>query len=62
MDQEGILLSVVSQTEKDKYGIISFACEAQKRKKKKKTHIRKQRQSHTHREQTDDCQRGGGLR
>ena len=59
MDQEGILLSVVSQTEKDKYGIISFTCEVQK---KKKTRLRKQRQSHTYREQTDDCQRGGGLR
>ena len=33
MDQEGILLSVVSQTEKDKYGIISFTCEVQKKKK-----------------------------
>ena len=35
MDQEGILLGVVSQTEKEKYGIISLTCEAQKRKKKK---------------------------
>ena len=34
MDQEGILLGVVSQTEKDKYGIISLTCEAQKEKKK----------------------------
>ena len=62
MDQEGILLGVVSQTEKEKYGIISLTCEAQKRKKKKMTHIRKQRQSHTYREQTGGCQRGGGLR
>ena len=62
MDQEGILLGVVSQTEKDKYGIISLTCEAQKGKKKKMTLIRKQRQSHTYREQTGDYQRGGGLR
>ena len=50
MDQEGILLSVVSQTEKDKYGIISFACEAQKRKKKKKdTYKKTETESYTQR-------------
>ena len=41
MDSEGITLSKVSQTEKDKYCMILLICETQKNKNKKQTHRKK---------------------
>ena len=41
---------------------FTYMWSPKKKKKIKMTHIRKQRQSHTYREQTGGCQRGGGLR
>ena len=34
MDFEGIMLNEISQTEKDKYSIVSLTCRIQKKKKK----------------------------
>ena len=47
MDLDGIMLSEVSQTEKDKYHMISLIWGIQKNK--------------TYREQIGSCQRGGVL-
>ena len=52
MDFEGITLSEISQTEKDKYCIISLICGIFK-KKKTQTH------RSVHREQISDCERQG---
>ena len=48
MDLEGTMLREKSQTEKDKYHMISLTCEILKKKK-----------LHIHREQIDCCQRRG---
>ena len=57
MDLQGIMWSEISQTEKDKYHMISLICKIQKIKKANKT---KWKQTHRCREQMDGCQRGGG--
>ena len=56
MDLEGIMLSEISQTEKDKYHVISLMCGISKTKQ---ANI-KQKQSYRYREQTSDCQREWG--
>ena len=50
MDLEGIMLSEKSQTEEDKYHMISLTCEILKKKK-----------LHIHREQIGCCQRREGT-
>ena len=52
MDLEGIMLSEISQTEKDKYCMISLICGAYKKAKPKT-------QADGRREQTSGCQRSG---
>ena len=55
---EIIMLSEVSQKEKDKYHMISFICGIYNM-----TQVNlpmKQKQTHRHREQTCSCQGGGG--
>ena len=54
MDLEGIILSEISQTEKDKYHTISLICGMQKKKKPEK-------QTHRYREHLDGCPMGGVL-
>ena len=53
------MLSEISQTEKDKYHMIFFTCGIYKNNKIYEQI--KQKQTHRYREQTDDCQMGGGL-
>ena len=53
MDLELIILSEVSQKEKDKYHIISFICGIQN--KTQMNISMKQIQPHRHREQTSGC-------
>ena len=58
MQLEIIILSEVSQEEKDKYHMISLICGI-----KNMTQMNlatKQKQNHVHREQTGGCQGGGG--
>ena len=50
MNLEGIMLSEISQTEKDKYCMISLICEIVNKTKKKRTH--------RYREQTSGYQWG----
>ena len=59
MDLEGIMLSGVSQTEKDKYYMISVIYGILKNKW---TNITKQKQSHRYKEQAGGCQSGRGGR
>ena len=49
---EGIMLSKISQTEKDKHNMISFICGIQKKKEKKS-------QVQIYRKQIGGCQRQG---
>ena len=49
MDIKGIILSEISQTEKDKYHMISLMCAIWKKGMNK-------HQTHKYREQTDGCQ------
>ena len=60
MDLENIILSEVSQTEKDKYYIISYICRILKIIQMN-IYI-KLKQTHRHRKQTYGYQRGGGGR
>ena len=53
---EAIILSEITQTEKDKYHIISLSEESKEQNKQTK-----QKQTHRYKEQTDSCQRGGVL-
>ena len=48
MDFKGIMLSEISETEKDKYFMISFICGILQKQTNKKT-------SHRYREQTGGC-------
>ena len=50
MDLEGLMLSEISQTEKDKYCMISLICGSNEQNNKQ----------NRYREQTDHCQRGRG--
>ena len=50
MNQQIIILSEVSQTEKDKYHLVSYV--ESKRKKIQKNLFIKQKQTHRHRKQT----------
>ena len=43
MKPKGIMLSEISQTEKDQYCLVSLICKSQKRKKKKKSNSQIQR-------------------
>ena len=54
MDLESIMLNEISQTEKDKYHMISLVWNLKKKQKQK------QNQTHKYRKQTDGCQRAGG--
>ena len=56
MDLEGILLSEISQTKKDKCQMISLPVEP----KSKINLTKKQKQTHRYREHFDGCQIGGG--
>ena len=58
MDLEGIMLSEVSQTEKDKYCISSLICEISKIKQ---TSITKQRQAHIQNKLMVMKREGGGA-
>ena len=60
MDLEIIILSEISQTEKDKYHMISLICGIQNMTQMNLS--TKQKQTHRHREQTSGCQGGGGER
>ena len=51
MDLEGIMLREISQTEKDKYCMISLICGILK-KYSKLVNITKKKQTHSYREQT----------
>ena len=57
MDLEIIILSEVSQKEKDKYHVISLTCGIQNMTQMNQS--TKQKQTHRHREETCACQRGG---
>ena len=61
---DGITLSEIIQTEKDKYHTISLTRGIEKTNKqtKKKRRHKKQNQTNKYREQTDGCQRGEGWR
>ena len=59
MDLEIIILSEISQTEKDKYHMISLICGIQNMTQMNLS--TKQKQTHRHREQTSGCQGGGGV-
>ena len=59
MDLEIIILSEVSQTEKDNYHMISLICGIETRTQLNLS--TKQEQTHRHREQTCGCQGGGGV-
>ena len=56
MDIVGIMLSEISQTEKEKHLMISLICGTNEQNKQ-----RKQKQTHRYREPTEGCQREGGL-
>ena len=58
MDLEGIMLSDISQIESQIPYDFTYLWNL--KKQNKWTNITKQEQSHRYREQTDDCQRGGG--
>ena len=59
MDLEIIILSEISQTEKDKYHMISLICGIQNMTQ---TNLStKQKQTHRHIEQTSGCQEEGGV-
>ena len=58
MDLEDIILSAVSQTEKNKYYMILLICRIQKRIQMNL--YTKQKQTHRHRKQTYGYQRGKG--
>ena len=58
MDLEIIILSEVSQKEKDKYHMISLICGISNMTQMNLS--TKQKQAHRHREQTCSCQGGGG--
>ena len=59
MDLEIIILSEVSQKEKDKYHMISLLCGIQNMTQMNIS--TKQKQTHRYREQTCGCQGGGGV-
>ena len=65
MDLEGIALSEISQTEKDKY-CISYHLHAESKKYNKVVNITKKKQTHRYREPTSGYQWGeesrGGTR
>ena len=56
MDLEGIMLSKISQTEKDKYHMFSLTCGIKTKQNKQKQQQKKW--THKNREQTSGCQRG----
>ena len=56
MHLEEIIQNEISQTEKNKYCMISFICWIYKSKQWTN------RNSHRHRQQLGDCQRGGWVR
>ena len=58
MDLEGIILSEISQTEKDKYCMISLNVESKKHNKL--VNITKKKQIHKYRKHTGRYQWGGG--
>ena len=58
MDIEGIMLSAIIKTKKDKYYIISLICAILKITKQE--NIQAKNLAHRHREQIDGCQSGGG--
>ena len=53
MELEGITLSVISQTEKDKYCVISHIQNLKKTKYNKLLNKRKKKQTHRYREKTN---------
>ena len=57
IDLEGIMLSEISQTEKDKYHMISLICAIYKNKTKEQT---KQKQIHRYRDEISGY-RGDGV-
>ena len=57
MDLEIIILSEVSQKEKDKYYMISLICGILKYEVNE--HIYEEKQTHRHREEICGCQEGG---
>ena len=59
IELETIILSEVSQEEKDKSHIISLICGIQSMAQMNLS--MKQKQTHIHREQTHGCQWGGGV-
>ena len=60
-DLEIIILSEVSQTEKDKYHMTSLICRILKKKQKNQMNLSpKQKESYTHRIQTYGYQSGKG--
>ena len=62
MDLEIIILSEVSQTEKDNYHMILLICGILKKKKKTQMNLfPNQKQTHKHRKQNYGYQKGKGL-
>ena len=62
IDPEGTMLSEMSQSEKGEYHMISHDFTHMWNLKNKVNEQTKLRQAHRYREQTDGCQRRGGLR
>ena len=59
LDLDGIMTTEISQTEKDKYSMISLTCAILK-SKINGTNITKEKQIHRYREQIGGCQKGEG--
>ena len=64
MELEGIMLSAISQSEKDKYHMISLTWNLRNKTRKEKKEKRKKREVKKHtlnyKEQADGYQKGGG--
>ena len=61
MDLDDIMLSEISQMQKDTYCVISLICGLLKKKKPKETNKIKQKQTHRNKDRIPDYQRGRGL-
>ena len=59
MDLEGIILSKINHTEKEKFSMI-FLIHRIKKQKQKQTNkqTNKQKQAHRYKEETESCQKG----
>ena len=60
MDLEIVILSKVSQTEKEKYSDIPYMWNLKKKKMIQMNLLAKQKETHSLREQTSSCQESGG--